>query len=46
MLVPPGGVFKTGALSLASSVYLLLPSGSTLHGSASLSAYTGVAGGD
>ena len=46
VLVPPQGVFKTGALHLASNVYLSLPSGSTLHGSSNFSAYTDVAGGD
>lgn len=46
VLVPPPGVFKTGALSLASNVYLLLPTGATLHGSANFSAYTDVVGGD
>ena len=46
VLVPPPGVFKTGALALASNVYLVLPTGATLHGAAALSAYTDVAGGD
>jgi polygalacturonase len=46
VLVPAQGVFKTGALSLASNVYLYLPSGATLHGSANFSAYTDVVGGD
>ena len=46
VLVPPQGVFKTGALALRSNVYLYLPSGSTLHGAAAFSAYTDVVGGD
>ena len=46
VLVPPPGVFKTGALALRSNVYLYLPSGSTLHGAAAFSAYTDVVGGD
>jgi polygalacturonase len=46
VLIPPQGVFKTGAISLASNVYLYLPSGSTLHGSANFSSYTDVVGGD
>ena len=46
VLVPPQGVFKTGALSLASNVYLFLPSGATLQGCANFSAYTTVVGGD
>ena len=44
--VPPGGGFVTATLSLRSHVFLLLPRGATLRGSASLADYTAVSGSD
>jgi polygalacturonase len=44
--VPPGGVYKTGALSLKTNVSLFLPSGSNLLGSSNPDDYTGIAGGN
>jgi len=44
--VPPGGGFVTATLSLRSHVFLLLPRGATLRGSANLADYTAVSGGD
>jgi polygalacturonase len=44
--VPPGGAFKTGAVALATDVYLYLPAGAVLLGSANATDYTSVVGGD
>ena len=44
--VPPGGAFRTATIRLASDVYLVLPAGATLQGSALLSDYMSVSGGD
>jgi polygalacturonase len=46
VLVPPGGAFLTATLALKSHVYLSLPTGATLQGSASLADYTAVSGAD
>lgn len=44
VLAPPGGVFKTGAISLLSGVYLYLPSGATVLGSSDPADYTSISG--
>lgn len=46
VLVPPGGAFRTATISLASDVYLFLPSGATLIGSANYSDYYAIDKGD
>ena len=46
VLVPPGGAFLTATLSLRSHVFLQLPAGATLRGSAALADYTAVSGPD
>ena len=46
VFAPPGGAFKTGALSLRSNVFLFLPSGATILGSADPTDYTDIAGGN
>ena len=44
VLVPPGGAFLTATLHLLSNVYLLVPAGATLQGSAHYANYTAVSG--
>lgn len=44
--VPPGGAFRTATVRLATGVYLLLPPGAALQGSAVLADYTAIWGGD
>ncbi len=46
VLAPPGGAYKTGALSLRSNVFLFLPSGSTILGSSNSDDYTSISGGN
>lgn len=46
VFVPPGGAFLTATLALKSHVYISLPTGATLQGSAKLTDYTAVSGSD
>ena len=46
VLVPPGGAFVTATLELRSNVFLQLPLGATLRGSALLADYVAVSGSD
>ena len=46
VMAPPGGAFKTGALSLLSNVFLFLPSGSVVLGSSDPDDYTSISGGN